>query len=457
LAIVIGWLWAEPPQLLRVAANYSAKIVCSNVFLAGRDPQEVLRSDIQSTGNPVLRLMRVSLVRERGLVRAGLFGLIGDGLAEYRAGAGCAALPDGKLHAGADAALVRTAAQDTAPMLAKPGAAAGTGATAIDSLTWPDGETVATDANLDHLVGDDGLAGPGVRAIVVVHRGRIVAERYTAGFSATTPLLGWSMTKTVTAGLIGLLVKDGRLSLEQSAGWPAGPGDARDRITIADLLAMSSGLHFDEAYGALSDVTRMLYLESDMAGFARAQPLDHPVGAVWSYSSGTAVILARIFQDAAGDNGLSFVRERLFAPLGMRSATIETDAHGTLVGSSYMYAVARDWARYGQFLLQGGVWHGQSLLPSGYVNMMVTPVAASSGQYGHGQVWLWGSAAEKPGENPDEAYGLPGDTFWMEGHDGQSIAVIPSREFVIVRLGLTPSSSRYRPQPLVQALLRAVT
>jgi CubicO group peptidase (beta-lactamase class C family) len=454
LAIVTGWLWAEPPQLLRVAANYSAKIVCSNVFLAGRDPQEVLRSDIQSTGNPILGLMRVSLVREQGLVRAGLFGLIGDGLAVYRAGAGCAALPDGKLIPGAGAALMRAAARDTMPMVA---GAAAAGATGIDSPAWPDGETVATDANLDHLVGDAGLAGPGVRAIVVVHRGKIVAERYTAAFSATTPLLGWSMTKTVTAGLIGLLVKDGRLRLEQSAGWPTAPGDARDHITIADLLAMSSGLHFDEAYGALSDVTRMLYLESDMAGFARAQPLDHPVGAVWSYSSGTAVILARIFQDAAGDDGLRFVRERLFAPLGMRSATIETDAHGTLVGSSYMYAVARDWARYGQFLLQGGVWHGQSLLPSGYVNVMVTPVAASSGQYGHGQVWLWGSAARTPGENPDETYGLPRDTFWMEGHDGQSIAVIPSREIVIVRLGLTPSSSRYRPQPLVQALLRAVT
>jgi CubicO group peptidase (beta-lactamase class C family) len=322
-----------------------------------------LRSDIQSTGNPILRLMRVSLVREQGLVRAGLFGLIGDGLAVYRAGAGCAALPDGKLIPGAGAALMRAAARDTMPMVA---GAAAAGATGIDSPAWPDGETVATDANLDHLVGDAGLAGPGVRAIVVVHRGKIVAERYTAGFSATTPLLGWSMTKTVTAGLIGLLVKDGRLRLEQSAGWPTAPGDARDHITIADLLAMSSGLHFDEAYGALSDVTRMLYLESDMAGFARAQPLDHPVGAVWSYSSGTAVILARIFQDAAGDDGLRFVRERLFAPLGMRSATIETDAHGTLVGSSYMYAVARDWARYGQFLLQGGVWHGQSLLPSGY-------------------------------------------------------------------------------------------
>ncbi len=327
---------------------------------------------------------------------------------------------------------------------------------ALESRTWPDGARVATEAALDGLIADERLAGPGMRAIVVVHRGRIVAERYAPGFTAATPLLGWSMTKTVTAGLIGLLVKDGRLRLEQSAGWPAAPGDARDRITVADLLAMSSGLHFDESYGAVSDVTRMLYLEPDMAAFARSQPLDHPPGTVWSYSSGTAVILARLFQDAAGPGALAFVHERLFAALGMHSATLEADARGTLVGSSYMYAIARDWARYGQFLLQQGVWNGKQLLPPGYVNMMATPVAASGGQYGRGQVWLWGSEPKVPGENPDAEFGLPDDTFWMEGHDGQTVAIIPSRELVVVRLGLTPSSLGYRPQPLVQALLGAV-
>ena len=119
----------------------------------------------------------------------------------------------------------------------------------------------------------------------MVHDGRIVAERYAPGFSAATPLLGWSMTKSVVAGLVGLLVKDGALTLEQSAGWPA--GDDRARIRIADLLAMSSGLRFNESYGAVSDVTRMLYLQPDMAGFARAQPPLHAPGEFWSYSSGT--------------------------------------------------------------------------------------------------------------------------------------------------------------------------
>lgn len=323
-----------------------------------------------------------------------------------------------------------------------------------DHRPWPDGDAVETDAALDKLIADDALTGVSTRAVLVVHHGRLVAERYAEGFDSSTLQLGWSMSKTVMAGLIGVLVKDGRLGLDQRALWP--PGDGRADISIADLLAMSSGLHFSEGYGPVSDVTRMLFLEPDMAAFARAQRLDHPVGTFWSYSSGTGVMLARIFQDAAGPEPLKVARERLFDPLGMTSAVIESDVHGTWVGSSYMYATARDWARYGQFLLQRGVWQGQEILPRGYVAMMSTPVASSGGQYGHGQVWLFGSDATRPGENPDLAYGLPTDTFWMLGHDGQSVAIIPSRDLVVVRLGLTPLREHYRPQLLVRALLRAL-
>ena len=197
----------------------------------------------------------------------------------------------------------------------------------------------------------------------------------------------------------------------------------------------------------------MLYLEPNAAGFAGDQPLQHPPGEVWSYSSGTANILSRIVQDAAGKLGATVARAKLFEPLGMTTATIETDEDGTLVGSSYMYATARDWARYGQFLLQGGVWQGQEMLPAGYVALMATPVTASRGQYGHGLLWLWGSDASVPGQNPDAAFGIPADTFWMKGHDGQNIAIIPSRQLVIVRLGLTPRSDVYQPQPLVKAIL----
>jgi CubicO group peptidase (beta-lactamase class C family) len=438
-------LWVKPPDILRVGANYAAKIVCSNVFLAARDPDEVLRTDVQAPGIGLLRLMRVTVDRQQRVVRAGLLGFIGDGLAIERPGNGCTVVPDGNLQFAR-----RVRAHDRVPVDRAPPPAGSSEATA----EWPVGDSVASNAALDHLLADDALAGPGMRAIVVVHHGHIVAERYGTGFSPTTPLLGWSMTKSVVAGLVGVLVRQGRLTLDQSAGWPS-EGAGRERIRIADLLAMSSGLAFNEAYGDVSDVTRMLYLETDMAGFARAQPLAHPAGEFWSYSSGTANILSRIVQDAAGRVGAEYPAQILFKPLGMTSATMETDEYGTLVGSSYMYANAHDWARYGQFLLQDGVWRGQELLPRGYVDMMASPVAASGGQYAHGMVWLWGSDALNPGTNPDSSFGIPADTFWMEGHDGQSAAIIRSRELVIVRLGLTPARTRYTPQALVKAVLEA--
>jgi CubicO group peptidase (beta-lactamase class C family) len=451
-------LWWKPPALLRVGANYSAKIVCSNVFLAGRDPDEVLRVDVQAPGIALLKAMRVSVDRARGVVRTGFLGFIGDGLAVARPGRGCTVVPDGKLEAVAAA---------PAPM-------AYVGPPSVGPLVsvWPEGTSVETRPTVDQVLKVDALAGPGARAMVVVDHGRIVGERYAAGFKPDTPLLGWSMTKTVMAGVVGMLIKDGKLSLEQAGFWTG--HDGRERIRLKDLLAMSSGLQWNEAYGAVSDVTGMLYVQPDMAAFARSPPLAHPPGEAWLYSSGTAVILARIAEDARAQGAgkpkdfatsinapdepqdlASFINVRLFGPIGMTTATIEQDEHGTLVGSSYMYATARDWARYGQFLLQDGIWQGHELLPAGYVAMMATPVPASHGQYGMGQTWLWGSDAVAPGVNPDAAFGIPPDTFWMSGHDGQSVCIIKSRQLVIVRLGLTPYAVGYSPQPLVKAILEA--
>jgi len=443
LIILIGagaaFLWLRPPDLLRVGVNYTAKTVCSNVFLAGRDAQDVLQSDVQSPGNGLLRLMRVSVDPQRRVVHASFLGFIAAGFAVSRPGVGCTVVADGKLV-------------HLVPLPARPTSDAASGGTAASSTAlWPEGEAVAFTPAIQALLADDALTGPGMRAVVVVDHGRIVAERYAPGFSKTTPLIGWSMAKTVTATLVGLLIKDGKLSLDQSGFWP--PGDGRDHIRIADLMAMSSGLHFNEEYGAVSDVTRMLFLTPDMAGFAAAQPLEHPIGESWSYSSGTANIVAHIVQDTAGSPTL--IEDRLFTPLRMTSAVIEPDEHGTLVGSSYMYADARDWARYAQFLLQNGVWQGQPMLPDGYVDMMATPVAASRGQYGHGFVWLWGSDPLIEGQNPDAAFGIPPDTFYLSGHDGQAIAVIRSRQIAVVRLGLTPYTQPYSPQRLIQAVLEA--
>ncbi len=460
LLLLVLALWLRPPELIRVGSNYTAKIVCSNVFLAGRDPPDVLKIDVQAPGHPLLKFMWVDVDRRRGIVRAGLFGFIGDGLAIVRPRVGCAVAPDGNLSAGTAPVLAPTdkldlrATAESAPA-ARAAPEWASSASTNSQPVWPAGGDDAVDpprSEIARVTADDALAGPGMRAIVVIHDGHLVAERYAPGFDRQTPQLGWSMTKSVTAGLIGILVKDGRLRLDQPAGLAGGN---RERVTVADLLGMSSGLEFNEGYGAVSDVTRMLYLEPDMAAFASAKPLIHPPGTVWSYSSGTAVVLSRLLQEAAAGDAIALARTRLFDPLHMQSATLETDEHGTVVGSSYMYATPRDWARYGQLLLQDGIWEGQEILPRGYVAMMSSPVAPSGGEYGHGMVWRWATHSDKPGENPDAAFGIPEDAFWMSGHDGQYVAIIPSRQLVVVRMGLTPAREQYQPEPLVRALLES--
>lgn len=431
-------LWAKPPDLIRIGANYTAKIVCSNAFLTRRDPADVLATDVQAPGHPLLKFMRVEVDRNYGWVIAGLFGFR-EGIAVASPKGGCTVLPD----------VQRDSAHSRMAMLAASAAASAMNA----GPSVRDDTEASIVSPVQRLVEDEVLAGPGMRAIVVVQNGSIVAERYTAGFDRDTPQLGWSMTKSVTAGLIGLLVKDGRLRLDTRAGWSG--QDGRERITVSDLLSMTSGLDWNEGYGAVSDVTRMLYLEPDMNGFARAKPLVHAPGAVWSYSSGTAVMLAHAFQNAAGPDPSGYIHARLFGPLGMSSAVIEADESGTLVGSSYMYATPRDWARYGQLLAQDGIWNGQEILPRGYVAMMSSPVTASDGEYGHGMVWRSATHSPKTGVNPDASYGNPDDTFWMSGHDGQYVAIIPSRQLVIVRMGLTPTRLSYHPEALVHAVLQA--
>lgn len=427
-----GWLYFAPPALIRVGTAYSAKIVCSNHFLAGRDADAVLALDVQAPGHPLLKYIHVDVDEEAGSVSARLLGLFGEGRAVHREGTGCATVP-----AGTEPAALPAVAE---------------GGEANANALWPFGERVAAsqDPALAALLDDAALTGPGMRAVVVAHNGRIVGERYGEGFGPETPLLGWSMTKTVTAAVIGTLVGEGRLSLDQDGLFEEWDIDERGTITIADLLSMSSGLEFNEDYGDVTDVTRMLYLQPDMAAFAADKPLTSPIGETFSYSSGTTLLLSRIWQNAFDDpaEALGFPREAIFGPVGMTSAVLEADASGTFVGSSYLYATARDWARFGQFLLNDGRWQGRQILPEGFVSWMREEAPASNGEYGRGHLWLQGASGGGDASVP----ALPGDTFWLRGHDGQTVAVVPSRGLVVVRLGLTPSKLGHRPEPLVAAL-----
>nr|WP_254436839.1 serine hydrolase [Ruegeria arenilitoris] len=292
---------------------------------------------------------------------------------------------------------------------------------------------------------DNELLGEGYRAVVVVRNGRIVAEAYADEFDENTPLLGWSMTKTVTAGLIGTLIKSGRMSLDDTLidSYPDWSQDNRKDITVRDMLAMSSGLQWNEEYGDVSDVTRMLYLNDDMAEFASGRDAGVEIGTEFNYSSGTSTMLSRVWQDKLDKDSLSYPRDALFKPLGMTSVVLETDTDDTFVGSSYMYATARDWARFGQLLLQNGEWEDQQLLPEGYTDWMFEPVEVSDNLYGKGHLWL-----EAPGGYPPFE-----DSVWLQGHDGQFIGVFPSHDMVVVRLGLTPSRLEYSSLPLAKELI----
>lgn len=428
-----GWLHFAPPELVRLGTAYSAKIVCSNTFIAGRDGQEVLSVDVQSPGHPLLGYISVDVDQEARLASARLLGLFAPAIAGNREGFGCSSMPQGV------EAAAELPAQSTLP---------------APNMTaqWPIGERVRDEnpAIAAILVNDD-ITGPGMRAVVVVQGGRIVAERYADGFSAQSPLLGWSKTKTVTAAIVGTLIRAGRLSLDEDGLRDEWAGDARSEITLADLLSMSSGLEFNEDYGDVTDVTRMLYFEPDMAGFTAGKELA-PRGESFNYSSGTSVLVSRLWQDVFDDpaDAWRWPREALFGPLGMTSAIMETDANGTFVGSSYLYATARDWARFGLFLVRDGNWLGRQILPEGFVAWMREPAPASDGVYGNGHVWLRGPGGD------NESFGLPDDTFWLRGHDGQTTTIIPSLDLVVVRLGLTPSRLNYRPQRMVGLIAEAV-
>ncbi|QPC88232.1 serine hydrolase [Mesorhizobium sp. NBSH29] len=442
VAALAGWLYMQPPALIRVGSGYAAKIVCSNFFLADRQPDEVLRADVQAPGHWLLGYMSVEVDAAQKTATAGLLGVFGKSVAVAREGLGCAVVPDGDI---ARASAMGLPVRDVK----------------VSDALWPEGALVQPSQapEITEILNDEAMMGQGMRAVTVVHNGRIIGERYANGFAPDTPLLGWSMSKTVNAAIIGTLIRDGKLALDQKSLFAQWAGDPRKDISVADLMAMSSGLEFNEDYGDVTDVTRMLYLEPDMAGFAASKPLAHPVGSVWSYSSGTSNLLSRVWQGAIGDAdaALALPRAALFEPLGMTSAVLETDARGTLAGSSYVYASAHDWARFGQFLLDGGVWEGKQILPAGFVDWMREPAPASQGEYGRGQLWLHGSdSGAAPGENPDHGFDLPADTFWLLGHDGQSVAIIPSKKLVVVRMGLTPSNLQYRAQGLVSALAKAV-
>ena len=299
------------------------------------------------------------------------------------------------------------------------------------------------------------------RAAMVMHGGEIVAERYADGYDADTRFISWSMAKTVTAVMIGMLVADGALELDEPAPVPnwQRPGDARAEITLRDLLQMRSGLDHTEAGDPPyeSSEVRMLFLDQrdDMAKFAEEQPLEAEPGEKFEYSSNTTVILADIAADVLTDNSTdpetrrkavdTYLRTRLFEPLGMTSMVPEYDAAGTLIGGSAIHGTLRDWARFGEFLRNHGSYRGTQLVPRQWIDFMLEP-SPPAPFYG-GQIWLNTQASDP--QNSLYPIDKPKGIFAAIGHMGQYIVVSPKQKLTIVRLGHSDSEER-------RALLRQI-
>jgi CubicO group peptidase (beta-lactamase class C family) len=416
------WIGTIGKDLFHTATGSVSRSLCAAAFVSQVDPQQIFQEEQLPLMRSIGWAIHYTVDHARHEVRTSVFGDF-TARAVYREGLGC-------LLVHGDDAVPEAAGFQPAPI----------------ASAWPASVVEAADPAirdaLDQAFAEPDPAHPRLtKAVVVLHDGQLIAERYAPGYGPDTPIYAHSLTKSVTNALIGILVREGKLRLHQPApiaAWRA-PTNPHHAITIDQLLRMDSGLPFDETDGALSPMTRMLFLEPDMAGYAAKMPLAHPPGTAWGYSNLSYLLLGRVIRDATGGNAVDaerFARRELFAPLGMRDAVIETDATGTPVGASNVYASARDFARFGQLYLDDGVIDGQRILPEGWVAYSHSQTLKTG--YGAG---FWTNLVNE-GSVPvwDAPWGtpkLPKDMYYGRGALGQYLVIVPSEHLVVVRMGIS--------------------
>lgn len=420
-ALYYGW------QALSILNGYGAKIACSCVMLAGRQAADVIESEL---GSFPLILGTYAVDYRDSSVSASVLG-VGKKVAIYRKGLGCT------LVVGIDEVELRGQKMN---MPHGP-------AFDPDTVEWPTGNLVRhTPGRYDSVrldaVLDEAFSEPGgeslrrTRSVIVVHKGNILAERYAPGFDEESLFNGWSMSKSITNALVGILVGQGKLNIQDPAPVKSWQGDARKNITLNHLMHASSGLEWAEVYAGPSPATNMLFRKKDAGLFAAQSDLASEPGTDFYYSSGTTNIISRIIREAISDEDYyRFPYEELLYKTGMVNTTLEPDAGGTFVGSSFTFATARDWARFGLLYLNDGIWNGERILPEGWIDYTTTPApAAERGEYG-AQFWLNAGAKD----DPSNRYypGVPVDMFWADGYEGQNVFIIPSEDLVVVKLSLS--------------------
>lgn len=416
--------WYERPLLL-TGTGYAAHNACALEHISGRSHPE---DDLPP--NPLVPYLRTS--SEGSATKATILGVLAGQKAWYVPGHGCVLADEQPRLAGASAPSYYNTY--TTALARKPRGAV---------------RAALARAFGDHL-SPTARKNLGTRAVVVLHDGELVAERYAEGFDQTTPQLGWSMSKSVANLAVGRLVRRGKVSLDDArlrGEWR----DGRRAITVRNLLQMTSGLEWDETYDLGTPITRMLYLEPDMGGYVAGRPLAHRPGTWQQYSSGSTTLLCSVLARRTGD-GVNLVRDTVFRPLGLASAVLEPDAAGTPVCSSYMWATPRDWAAVGQFALDDGVWRGRRLLPPGWMSFSTRAVDVHTDSPGYAAGW-W-SNRDREGKRVEPELGK--GAYFAKGHDGQWIVVVPSAKLVVVRLGFSPEVDDQGVPRLAADLVRAL-
>jgi CubicO group peptidase (beta-lactamase class C family) len=421
-------------RAIPIATGYGAKLLCSSIFVSGRAEKDIIAQDLNFSP---LNLADYTVNYDDSSVTCSLYGLSKQ-KAIFRHGLGATLVSD----INEDSLRAQAIVIPPAPHVNQ------------DSIAWPMGnkiidsfpveiDSIKVAAAVTRLFDNGDTTQTNItRALIVLYDGRIVAEKYGEGISATTRLTGWSMTKSITSALGGILFGEGRLNLTGPAPVPEwqDKGDDRHAISVTHLLQQTTGLDFKEVYDKPADANRMLFQERDAAAYTASRKLSRPPGTHFRYSSGNTNILSRIYRQTLGDAAYhALPYTRLFYKLGMYSAVLEPDASGTFVGSSFCYATARDWARFGLLYQGNGTWNNEQILTADWVRKTVTPAtAAEKGEYGF-QWWLNAGAKGNPANRLFP--GLPVDMYWADGFEGQNVFVIPSKKLVVVRLGLTRGKS----------------
>ncbi|WP_026210464.1 serine hydrolase domain-containing protein [Flexithrix dorotheae] len=405
---------------LPIITGYAAKNMCSCVFVADREAAMVEQEDLNFF---LVQYAKVNVDEKRKTATATVLGLAKE-TAVFREGLGCTLITDDTNE---------EELRKSSLLLSKPTKSH------LDTISWPVGNLL--NSSLPKSIDSDKLnravqkafdsPDKKTRAVVVVYKDKLVAEKYAEGFDENTPQLGWSMTKSIINALTGIMVKNGKLTLEGSVPIKEWSNDDRSFINLKNLLQMSSGLDWEENYNDISNATRMLYLEGDQYNYAIGNKLIggiHP-GEEWYYSSGTTNIISGLIKNQFPNTQAywHFHYDSLFHKIGMYSAVMEPDPSGTFIGSSYCYATPRDWAKFGMLYLNDGVWMDERILPEGWVEFTKSPVNNSGKEYG-AQFWL--NAGSKL---PD----VPKDVYFCDGFQGQRVFIIPSHEMVVVRLGIS--------------------